>query len=192
MLSAKLNQRIKSYVAILQTFADRIWYPPFIGLLAALDNIVVIIPNDGILISSSMLTPKRWVLLASTVTVGSTLGAVGLAILIQLQGLPWILDLFPGADQTTTWRLTHDFFQQYGLIVVFAVALTPLMQQPAVILASLAGTPILVLGSIIFFGRLIKYLIMAYIGAHAPRLLGRMWGLKGELSDAGIEIKKSV
>lgn len=189
MMSEKLHLKIKEYVSYLQAFADRLWYPPFIGILAALDNFIIVIPNDGILISSSMLTPKRWLALAFFVAVGSTIGAVGLAAVIEFLGLPWILELFPGVDQSTTWKMTDQFFQEYGLIVVFAVAVTPILQQPAVILASLADTPLLLLASVIFSGRFIKFLIMAYIGSHAPSLLERMWGVKGELKDAGIEIK---
>lgn len=184
----KFNQKIQELVSILQAFADRVWYPPLIGLLAALDNFLIVIPNDAILISSSMLTPKRWFILALCVAIGSTVGAAALAALIEFQGLPWILELFPGSNQTETWRITDIFFQKYGLIVVFFVAATPIMQQPAVILAGLADTPLITLSLVIFSGRFIKFLIMAYIGSHAPRLINRMWGVKGELKDAGIKV----
>lgn len=188
-ISSKVHNRIRRIVKYLQEFADRLWYPPLIGLLAALDNLILIIPNDGILISSAMLTPKRWFILALSVAIGSTVGAAGLAALIELQGLPWILEIFPGVNQTTTWKLTEDFFHQYGLLVVFIVAITPILQQPAVILASLADTPLVHLAAVIFVGRFIKFLIMAYVGSHTPRLLSRMWGLKGELEDVGIDVK---
>lgn len=72
----KLHLKISQYIKIMQQFANRLWYPPLIGFLAALDNFIVIIPNDGILISSSMLTPRRWFVLAFTVAVGSTIGAI--------------------------------------------------------------------------------------------------------------------
>ncbi len=183
-----MHDRIRRAVAFLQKFAYRIWYPPFIGLLAALDNLVLIIPNDGILISSSMLTPRRWLYLAFSVAVGSTIGAMTLAALIELQGLPWILNFFPGVDQTTTWRITDEFFLQYGLIVVFIVAISPFLQQPAVILAGLANTPLIELAAVIFAGRFLKFLLMAYAGSHAPGLLKRMWGMKGEMADAGINL----
>ena len=189
MTSTKRHHLIKKSVTALQKFADRFWYPPFIGFLAALDNVVMVIPNDGILVSSAMLTPKRWFRLALCVAIGSTLGAIALASLIELLGLPWILEMYPGVEISKTWKITLDFFNKYGLIVVFVVAITPVMQQPAVILASLANTPLLQLALVIFVGRLIKFIIMAYIGSHAPRLLEKMWGVKGELEDAGIEIK---
>ena len=189
MISEKLHNKIQSYVKLLQRFADRFWYPPLIGFLAALDNLVVIIPNDGILISSSMLIPKRWFILAFSVAIGSTIGALALATLVEFQGLPWILDIYPGIDETKAWTWSMKFFEAYGLLLVFAVAITPFMQQPAVIFASLADTPLVELAAVIFAGRFVKFLAMAYLGSHAPRLLKKMWGLKSELQDAGVTIK---
>lgn len=189
MISKKLHERIQRYVQFLQRYADRIWYPPLIGFLALIDNLIVIIPNDGILISSSMLVPKRWFVLAISVTIGSTLGALVLADLVEHQGLPWILNLYPGVEATKMWTLSLQFFETYGLYLVFAVAITPFMQQPAVILASLAHTPLHEIGAVIFLGRLIKFLVMAYLGSHTPRLLKKLWGLKGELKDVGVTLK---
>lgn len=180
----------KSFIRKLQTFAGRLWYPPFIGVLAALDNFVIVIPNDGILVSSAILTPRRWFTLALCVAIGSTLGAMVLASFVELRGLPWVLDTFSGIDQTKTWIWSAEFFEKYGLWLVFGVAISPLFQQPAVILAGLANTPLTELAVAVFVGRFIKFLIMSYVGSHAPRLLGKMWGLREELEQAGIELKR--
>lgn len=189
MISKKLHEKIQAYVQILQRYADRFWYPPLIGFLAALDNFIVVVPTDGILISSSMLTPKRWFILALSIAVGSTLGALVLAALVEFQGLPWILDLYPGVAETRTWVLSMEFFDKYGMFLVFVVAATPFMQQPAVILASLANTPLVELAAVVFAGRFIKYLAMAYLGSHTPRLLMKMWGVESELRDSGVKLK---
>lgn len=188
-ITDKIHEKIRSSVKSLQRFTDRIWYAPLIGLLAALDNLVVIVPTDGILVSSTMLKAKRWVLFAFSISIGSTLGAMVLAGVVELKGLPWIIETYPGLVESTTWMWSMKFFEQYGLLLVFFVAATPLMQQPAVILASLASTPLPTLAAVIFTGRLLKYLIMAYIASHAPRLLGKMWGMEGELKDVGVKIK---
>jgi len=187
MISQKLHKKISDYVKILKRFTNRLWYPPMLGFLAALDNFIIVIPNDGILISSSMLIPKRWFILALSVAIGSTVGALALAMLVEFQGLPWILEIYPGLNDSQTWILASEFFEKYGLLLVFLVAVTPFAQQPAVILASLANTPFFELAAVIFFGRIIKFLIMAYAGSHAPRLLTKMWGIKGELKDAGVK-----
>lgn len=189
MMIEKLQRKIQNFIKSIQKYTDRFWYAPLIGLLAALDNLIIIIPNDGILISSSMLKPKHWFLFSLSVAIGSTIGAIALAALVEYQGLPWILDIYPGINETKSWSLSVQFFEQYGLFLVFAVAITPFMQQPAVILASLANTSLIHLAAVIFIGRFIKFLIMAYIGSHAPRLLSKLWGLKDELKDAGVNLK---
>ncbi|MCM2349439.1 MAG: hypothetical protein NDI69_05410 [Bacteriovoracaceae bacterium] len=99
----RLHAKIQTYVQRMEQFADRVWYPPLMGLLSALDNLVVIIPNDGILVASSMLVPKRWTLFALSISIGSTLGAVMLSLLVEHQGLPWVLEFFPGIDKTQMW-----------------------------------------------------------------------------------------
>lgn len=185
---ARVQQKIRDWTAKLQRYVDRLWYPPLLGLLAALDNLVIVIPNDGLLISSSMLMPRRWFALASCVSIGSTIGAVALAAIVETQGLAWILGLYPGIDQTTTWTWTQGIFESYGLIVVFLVALAPIAQQPAVVLAGLANTPLHHLAATIFAGRFAKFLVMAYLGSHAPRLLNRLWGVKGELDEIGVKV----
>lgn len=136
-----------------------------------------------------MLRQKSWVKFAFATAIGSTIGALILAAAVELQGLPWILDLFPGLSESKTWVYTNKFFDKYGLIVVGAISFTPFMQQPAVVLAGLANTPLEKLAPVLLIARLIKYLIMSYVGSHAPRLLAKMWGIEGELKDAGIKIE---
>lgn len=182
--------RVLGYVKILQKYAHRAWYAPVAGLLALLDVFLVVIPTDGIVVSSAMLTPRRWFWLATWVTVGSTLGTLLLAFLVEKHGLPWILHYYPGLEQSTTWTWTLQFFDRYGLFLVFAIAASPLMQQPAVILAALANTPLPVLAAVIFAGRLIKFAAVAWVASHAPRLLGKLWGLKDELRELGIDTQK--
>lgn len=188
MIAKALHAKIQVYVAKLEQFADRVWYAPFIGLLAALDSIFVVIPNDGILIASSMLVPKRWLIFAVCVATGSTIGAVTLGLVVEHQGLPWILEYYPGIDQSEVWKWTEDFFDEYGLLVVFAIGASPLMQQPVIILAGLADTPLLNFAVALFIGRILKFSLMAYLGSHSPKLLKKMWGLKDELKDAGVKI----
>lgn len=187
--SEKLHAKIQTYIQKMEQYADRIWYPPLICLLAALDNLIVIIPNDGILVASSMLIPKRWAIFALSISIGSTLGAVLLSLMVEHQGLPWVLDLFPGIDKTQMWLWTEEFFDKYGLFVVFAIGASPLMQQPVIILSALANTPLIEFTSVIFAGRFLKFLFMAYLGSHSPRLLKKMWGMKDELKDAGVKIE---
>jgi len=181
-----MMKRIQPYIQKLQQFSDRLWFPPLVAALAALDNLIMIIPTDGILISSTMLRPRRWFTFALTISLGSTLGALALAALVELHGLPMILHYYPTLDQTLTWQWTERFWESTGLAIVFLVALTPLPQQPTVILASLAYTPLWNLSLAVFAGRFLKYLLMAYLASHAPGVLKRLWGVRGEMEDVGL------
>ena len=190
MIFNKLHELISEYAKILQRYADRYWFAPLIGFLAAIDNFVIVIPNEGILISSSMVIPKRWFVFALSVAIGSTLGALALVALVELQGLPFILKIFPGINETSLWAMMLKFFERYGLFFIFVVAITPIAQQPSIILASLANTPFLKLALVVFLGRSIKFFILAYAATHAPRLLSKIWGVEKELKEVGIELKK--
>ncbi|HAZ11394.1 MAG: hypothetical protein A2X86_20055 [Bdellovibrionales bacterium GWA2_49_15] len=176
----KIHLSLTRHVKFLQQYIDRIWYAPLIAFLAALDNIILVIPNDGILISSAMMVPRRWFSFVLWVAMGSVLGAIALALMVKFNGLPWVLEMSPDIEQTKSWIWTEHFFKQYGLLLVFVVASAPVAQQPTVVLASLAGTPVHELAIVIFLGRFVKFFIMAYLGAHAPRLLGRMWREKAK------------
>lgn len=179
-------------ISRLQEFAQKRWYPHFIGLLAAIDNIILIIPNDGILISSAMLTPKHWLRLAFWTTVGSTIGALTLCLLVQNFGLDFLLYLFPKLQTTTTWEVTVHFFERFGLLLVFLVALAPVAQQPAVVLASLAAVNLPAMLALIFVGRFIKFTIMAWVASHAPSKLEKMWGVRSELKEVQEKMHLSV
>ncbi len=172
----------------LKILIDSAWYIPLISFLAFIDNLIIIIPNDGILVSSTILKPKKWIYFSFNMAIGSTLGALLLAFIVEYQGLPWIESTYSFILNSKAWVLTQEFFTDYGLIIVLFVSLTPIMQHPAVILAALANTPLIQLGLIIFTGRLIKFLIMAYIASHAPKLLSKMWGVQEELKEVGIKV----
>ncbi len=188
-ISEKIHSKIRGYVTQLEKYADRVWYPPLIGILAALDNFIIVIPNDGILVASSMLIPKRWAIYATAVSIGSSIGAVALCLLAQHKGLPWVLEIYPDIDQSQVWIWTEKFFENYGLIIVFLIGISPLMQQPVVIIAALGHTPLFHLALVILISRLLKFHVMAYIGSHSPKYLKKIWGMKDELKDAGIKIE---
>ncbi|HLE11638.1 MAG: hypothetical protein A2504_12935 [Bdellovibrionales bacterium RIFOXYD12_FULL_39_22] len=112
--------------------------------------------------------------------VGSTVGAISLSALVELKGFSWILEIYPGLNDGQTWKLASEFFENYDILFIFLIAIAPVAQQPTVIMASLADTTFFELAVAIFSGRFIKFLIMAYIGAHMPKLLKKYWLIRGE------------
>ncbi len=163
-----------------------------VGLLAALDAFLVVIPTDGLLIGAVMLAPKRWVYSAVMVSLGSSLGALSLAAILEIHGMPFLLAIKPGIDQTPFFLWTNNLMDNWGGLALFLVALSPMMQHPAIALAALAGMPLLEIFGLVLLGRSIKYGLFAWIASHAPRLLNRIWGLKSELEAAPLPKVKNI
>jgi len=183
----KLKHLITHAVKLLQYYINRAWYLPMLSLLAFLDNFLVVVPTDGILISSSMLKPQKWFYFSFFVAAGSAIGALGLALIIETYGIHVVENFFPNIQTSSAWIRTQGFFEDYGLWLLFAVAVTPFTQQPAVILAVLAGIPVFQIFVIGFLGRWIKFSLMAYVGSHAPHLIKKIWGVQEELHEVGID-----
>jgi membrane protein YqaA with SNARE-associated domain len=184
------RQRILVLIQQLQSFIDRIWYPSLLGFLAAIDLFVVFIPTDGLLISSTLLRPKRWIQFAVPTALGSTIGAFVLILITNHLGVPFLIQTFPGLTENTFWQWSLNFFKDHGLIVIFIIAATPVAQQPAVLFASIAETPLKYFIGIYFVGRILKYLLMAYISSHAPQLISKMWGVQDEIQETTSLITK--
>jgi membrane protein YqaA with SNARE-associated domain len=165
----------------LQKYADRWWYPPLIGALAFADLFLLIIPTDGILVGAVILAPKRWVFTGLTVALGSALGSAALAYVLQLKGMPFLLDKWPGIDHTHAWIWASELMHKWGDWGVFFVALSPSPQHPAVALAALAGISLFRVFAAVFAGRAVKYLLIAWIASHSPKLLKKLWGMQYEL-----------
>lgn len=178
-----LEPRMKALIRRLQKHARRWWYAPLVAFLAFIDHFMIIIPTDGLLVSAVLLNPKRWVSTTLIVTLGSSLGALALAALIEWHGLPLLLQISPGIDQTQAWSWTDRFMDEYGMLAVFAVALSPFMQHPAVALASLANVPLAKIFGVVFLGRIIKYSIVCWVASHMPHLLKRLWGMRDEIEE---------
>ena len=68
---------------------DRPWYVALVGGLAALDLFIMIIPTDGLLVTSVLVRPKRWVSWFLWVSIGSAVGAAALAAIIHWDPL-WL------------------------------------------------------------------------------------------------------
>lgn len=182
-----MAKRIRRWVQVLQRYADRWWYAPLIAFLACIDHFVIIIPTDGLLVSAVMLAPKRWIYTTIVITLGSSLGAWLLAAILETHGLPFLLWISPGLDQTSVWQWTNTLMDQWGGWALFLVAISPLMQHPAVALAAMAYMPLKEIFLIVFAGRLLKYGFLAWLSSHAPQYLSKLWGIQDELKEAGVE-----
>lgn len=171
----------------LETFVCRWWYGPALFLLAGIDHYVIFIPTVGLTVSSVFLTPKRWLSLALWTACGSCLGAWLLGMLAQHLGLSFIESYFPALLQTPSWGWAHGFFSQYGAWVVFVAGLAPFPQQPAVVIAAIAGTQLVKIGAVLLVANVLKFCFLSYLASHAPQKLNRISEVREELDKLHIE-----
>src|SRR5688500_12126136 len=74
----------------MKRYADRWWYLPVACLLAVVDLFVLFIPTEGLIVTTSMMRPRRWIITAFFITLASTAGAVLLAWLTHRYGDPFV------------------------------------------------------------------------------------------------------
>ncbi len=173
-----LRERAHEWIYFLKTHADSWWYGPVIAFLAFADSFILIVPTDGLLISGTLLAPRRWWTNGLFVAVGSSLGGLGLALLVHHYGGPALIDMWPHVTESVVWHWCDEFMGSYGLWVVFCVAILPIVQPPAIILAVLANLSVGSIFLVVLVARLIKYFAFAWVASHTPRLLGKLWDQK--------------
>lgn len=145
------------------------------ALLAFIDLFILVIPTDALLVGAVILHPKQWLYIALLVALGSALGSAVFAEVIHHHGLPFLLHLKPGIDQTSVWLWSKNLMEKWGDWALFGISLSPIIQHPAVAMGTLAGMATSRIFLVIFAARTLKYSLFAWLASHAPRVLGRIW-----------------
>jgi len=177
------NYILSKFIRTLQTYVSRPWYPPLLGLLAALDHLIIIIPTDGLLVTSILAAPKRWLSFVLWLTLGSVLGGTLLATFIQTYETPFLEWVSPGIHLTEYWKLTDSWVEEYGLWALFTIAALPIFQHPVIAITALAGLPLYQIALFMLGGRIIKYGVFGWLASHAPQALLRMKSVRKELEE---------
>ncbi|MEO5666566.1 MAG: hypothetical protein ABIR96_00765, partial [Bdellovibrionota bacterium] len=160
----------------LERYADRPWYPFVLAGLTFIDFFIVIIPSDGIVFAAAAARPKKWAVVAFSMTLGSLMGGLVLAALGKHFGEPFIDWLAPGLLNSKSWHTSELWFEKWGFWAVFTVAASPLAQQPSILLAALADMSLFWIGLALGTGRSVKFFGYAWVASHAPRLLSKIPG----------------
>jgi membrane protein YqaA with SNARE-associated domain len=168
---------VKKYFDQVRKYSDRPWYLPFICLLAFVDLFVMVIPTEGLIVTTSILRPKRWLVTATVVTLASSLGALTLGALGYFHGVPfvaWVLgdDFF----QSTNWIRMTGWIERWGFWGLWFISLGPLPQQPAILICALAHMPLFEIFGAVLLGRLPKYVLFSYLATHSPKYFRKFFG----------------
>jgi membrane protein YqaA with SNARE-associated domain len=172
---------IRLWLAKLGNHASKPWYPLALAALAASDQFVMVLPLDGIIVTSMVSAPKRWLRLSVWSAIGCTVGAVLLFFLVRAHGMSVIEFFLPGLPEKPAWAQASRWMDQYGLWAIFIVSIFPLAQPPVVALSALAGTPILVFTSVLALGKILKYLFFGWMASKSPHLLMKSKSIRKEV-----------
>ena len=178
---ARLPPLLSRLLVKLERLVDHFSFYPLLALFAALDSFLLIVPTDGLVVSSTLLRPKRWMTISFIAAIGSALGVLCLAALIRWKSDELIATFFEDALTSTSWSRTETFIDQYGTGALALIALSPFPQLPAVILTAMSHMSLTNIALSVFAGRVVKFAFFAWAATHAPRLLGKITGLKREL-----------
>lgn len=161
-------------INFLEKYLSRWWYPYLMAAIVGLDMFLLIMPNDLLVISAQLAQPKKFVRISFIISIGSSLGALTLASLLQMDP-EWIRSLFPKLFASESWISIKNLVQHWGYLAVYLGAAGPVPQQPFVILGTLAELKIPLLVFALFCGRMTKYLVYGYLASFAPKLLERFY-----------------
>ncbi|MGB1961067.1 MAG: YqaA family protein [Candidatus Puniceispirillaceae bacterium] len=145
-------------------------------LFAVLESIIIPIPVDPLLIATVLARPKNWIKLVAACTSASVIGGgLGWAIGVWLGvGVEQLLVCLPHAVAAPEkFTAVQDGFLEWGILLVFIGAFSPLPYKVIAVSAGVAGfglAPFLITSLI---GRGLRFAIVAGITRHhgEPRIV---------------------
>ncbi len=172
-----------SWMARFQKFSNRPWYLPLGGLLAGLDFFILVVPTDGLAVTSVLLQKKRWFATAVAFALGSTLGGVIMAWMTLRWGEPFVTWLLGDALHSASWSQTSQFVIRHGAKALLLFAASPLPLQLPIAICSLAHMPLLEMAGLLLLGRFFKFTVLCGLASRAPKLLGRFRKVADEVQE---------
>jgi hypothetical protein len=160
-------ERFLGFCKRLPSFTERAWFAPVVAFLAFLDFFIFIVPLDPIVVGAFLAAPKKRFRVAWMTALGSTLGAVGFALLIRHQGMDFLNAFAPGILENNWAQTLGAWIRDYGFWALAGSAAVPIYQHPAVALAALSPLPLIWIFWGMMLGRAIKFTAYALLTQHA-------------------------
>ena len=138
-------------------------------LFAVLESVIIPIPVDPLLVATVLARPARWVRLTAGCTIASVIGGgIGWALGGVLGvGIEEILAMLPAAIAAPEkFTAVQAGFVEFGMLLVFIGAFTPLPYKVIAVSAGIAGCALspFLLTSLV--GRGLRFAIIAGIARH--------------------------
>ena len=135
-----------------------------------------------VVLPGTLVSQSRWRSIALSVAFGSALGATALVLVFHHWGWSWVYARFPEFASQASWRKIVGWVSVYGIPGLFAIALSPLPQTPALVVFGIVDPQPAAVFVTIRAAKVIKYGIVAWFVSRFPeRFHGGRRGLLGRV-----------
>jgi membrane protein YqaA with SNARE-associated domain len=147
------------------------WFPFHAALIVIVDYFFPVLPSTALVVSASVLAPKRWLPIAIGCSIGSALGALIIAFIFQQYGWLVIEWLFGDLRTAPQWETIQYAIQTFGLIALFLFSFLPMPLRVPTLVTTLAGVLPITIMIIVLIGRLVGYGLLAKLASVSPKQL---------------------
>jgi membrane protein YqaA with SNARE-associated domain len=143
-------------------------FPAVVAAFSFAAALSMTMPVAPIMILSVLLRRRRWLPIALAGAIGSALGGVALYYFFNRLGWAQIAAMYPDLSGSEAWREADAWLSAYGLPALFAIAVSPFPQTPALIFTALHRLPIAEVFLALITGKALKYGLYASVVARFP------------------------
>lgn len=174
MISHALANRA---IAYLDRRANVRWFPLLVGGCAFLVTITLTVPVELLVIIGVLISPSRWIATGSLAALGSSFASLGLYLAFHHLGWDLLLDWYPDIANSKLWSDSTRWLSEYGIVALFVLMAVPLPlpKTPALAFVAIYRMPVLEVALAIGFGKLLKYLLYAYVVSRFPAYFSRLY-----------------
>jgi membrane protein YqaA with SNARE-associated domain len=134
-------------------------------------------PVTDVVIPAVLLVPMRWRQITAVAALGSALGATVLVILYRHLGWVQLYAHVPELATNATWSAVMAWVSDYGAVGLFAVAISPFPQTPALIFFGIVRHDYFGVFVAMLAGKALKYALFAWIASRFPERFSN--GIRG-------------
>jgi membrane protein YqaA with SNARE-associated domain len=131
-------------------------------------TLVAAYPVTAVIVPATLLAPRRWRAIAAFAAIGSALGAVTLVWACHWLGWSELFQRFPHLASDPKWARVMDWVADYGIPALFAIAISPLPQTPALIFFGMARHDYGAVFLAILAGKCVKYGAVGWAASRFP------------------------
>jgi membrane protein YqaA with SNARE-associated domain len=148
-----------------------------LGGCAFFATITLTLPVEFLVVVGVLVSPARWLRVSLWAAFGSSLGTAGLYFAFHHFGWNLLVAWYPDLVTSQLWADTTRWLSRYGAIALFLLMAVPfpVAKTPALAFVTIYRMPIVEVALAIGLGKLLKYVVYAFIVSRFPASFSRAY-----------------